>query len=433
MSITLDASPITTHSTKRIVYSNQTAVWSVSTDTTITDDFRYVVYIRENSASGTLLAKYYLPPNPEDKLHFNFNDTARGLVEHQLFNQDGNLLVDGDNFESTLIADSDDVGPRRIYIRFGEYTDAGGETSPDITQNFLLIPGARQDTEGLHPEPVGLMDSNFTNVVTDGGYLAARLPLQKDTNILTYRWDFDNDHIVLAFINDNVMLTAQRDLGSLRLRLRNNSSVVESAESSSGLGTQSSTSNYTRKIQYVQLNREKLEAIFTSDLDQVTWTHMEVIMRDASNNYLAQCNLYKHCYSKKHDHVQMAFTNWRGGYDYLWFNLKTQKDVQVSRKMYSRVTGSYGGSTFTLDTSGGEVRPYYVDGTDVYTLQMETPYLEEQQLLEHALRSKNVFIRLSEGWVPVVIDNTSVRAETESRTGLYRATLNVKRATSIKC
>lgn len=436
MSITVDASPISTHSTKKIIYSNQTAVWSLSTSLTVTSDFRFVVEIRENTTGGTLLAKYYLPANPQNKLHFNFNDTAKALVEHQIFNEDGNLLVDGNNFESTLIAHSGDVGPRRIFILFGEYNDSGGEVASSANQDFLLIPGARQDTEGLHPVPFGCLDSNFFAGATDGGWLSARLPSSADPNVLTLRWDIDKDHIVLPYINDNVLVTAQFNLQDVRFRMMNGTSVVETVIktlTSNGGAAQNSSSDYNKKIEYIQLNKSKLQSIFTTDLDTATYTNIRVFLRNDSNNSLTECDLVNHCYSKKVEHVQMAFTNFKGGYDYLWFNLRTQKEVNVQRKMYSRISGSYGDTTFTLDTSGGETRPYYVEGNELYSLQMETAFLEEQQLLQHALRAKSVFIRVAEGWIPVTIETSSIRAETESRTGLYRATLDVKRANTIKC
>lgn len=404
--------------------AGQHLIYSLSTNTTITDAFRFIVQVEEN---GTEIAKLYLTPNTNNVAHFDLSQVVTGRVEVDSLKYNTNDVIHA--FNNKMYSRAND-GIRRYTVRVGEW-DGSTESLDEDSQSVYLIDGYEQLSAGLHP--------GFSNYYGTGNkkkvWLSDREPVDSVINVKAAI----EDNGVVAFLNTD-------DTGSLIERLviniydtsgtLDNTLTYDINSTNGGLvpSTAWGNTNNNGSLLYAYLYPASFTAL-TAALNAVTggWGHYDVIPSTGLNvqtgNILRVTNS---CRYSKNEAVQLAWANTRGGWDYLRFNGKKQKTVTREEKTYRKIVGDYDRSTFTFATTAREIKPYQLEAKERYQLNGILT-IEELTLMQYCMRSKNVMARIDGLWVPVTIQTNSMQIEEETVSKVFVTSFNVELAQIIRC
>jgi hypothetical protein len=403
--------------------AGQHLIYTINTQATITDDFRFIVQVEEN---GTEIAKLYLTPNTNDVAHFDLSQVVSGRVAvDDLKYQTTNVIHSLNNKAYTRAND----GVKRYEVKVGEW-DGSTESLDDDNQTLYLIDGYEQLTAGLHP---GFSDFYGTGSKKQV-WLTDREPVDSVIHVTA---DIE-DNGVAAFLNTD-------DTGSqierLQIKIYDTDGTLDNTltydlntTNGAQLPSATASSNTNGTLVYAYIYPASLTAITTA-LNTVTggWGHYDVIPSTGLNVQKGVIlRVTNKCRLNKNESVQLAWANTRGGWDYVRFNGKKQKTVSREEKTYRKIVGDYDESTFRFATSEREITPYQLEARERYQLNGILS-IEEMTLMQYCLRSKNVMARIGGYWQPVTIVSNSMQVQEETSSKIFITTFDVELAQVIRC
>ena len=403
--------------------AGQHLIYTIGTQATITDDFRFIVQVEEN---GTEIAKLYLSPNTNDKGIFDLSQVVTGRVEVDHLKYQATTAIHAFNNKVFTRANN---GVKRYEVKVGEW-DGSTESLDDDNQTLYLVDGYEQISEGLHPGFADYYGTGNKKKV----WLSDRVPVDSVINVKAAI----QDNGVAALLNTD-------DTGSLierlQIKIYDTSGTLDNTltyDLNTTNGAQSpaaaAPSNTNGTLVYAYVYPASFAGITTA-LNAVTggWGHYDVIPSTGLNvqtgNILRVTN---DCRYSKNEAVQLAWANTRGGWDYLRFNGKKQKTVTREEKTYRKIVGDYDAATFTFAPSERQIKPYQLEAKERYQLNGILT-IEELTLLQYCMRSKNVMARIDDTWVPVTISTNSMQVEEETVSKVFVTSFEVELAQLIRC
>ena len=405
--------------------AGQHLIYTMTSNTTITDDFRFIVQVEEN---GTEIAKMYLAPNTNDTGVFDLSQVVTGRVEVDHLKYQ--VTTDIHAFNNKMFTRANN-GVKRYTVRVGEW-DGSNEQTDEDNQTLYLVDGYEQISEGLHPGFADYYGTQSNRKV----WLTDRVP---SSNVIETKAAIE-DNGVAAFLNTD-------DTGSLIERLvikiydtsgTLDNTLTYDVNSTNGALVPSTdwtlNNNVAASLLYAYVYPASLSALTTA-LNAVTggWGHYDVIpstgLDAQTGNILRVTN---DCRYSKNEAVQLAWANTRGGWDYLRFNGKKQKTVTREEKTYRKIVGDYDAATFSFAPSERQIKPYQLEAKERYQLNGILT-IEELTLLQYCMRSKNVMTRIDGIWVPVTISTNSMQVEEETVSKVFVTSFEVELAQLIRC
>ena len=403
--------------------AGQHLIYTMTTNTTITDDFRFIVQVEEN---GTEIAKIYLSPNTNNTGIFDLSQVVTGRVEVDHLKYGAKTVIHSFNNKVFTRANN---GVKRYTVRVGEW-DGSTESPDEDNQTLYLVDGYEQLSAGLHP--------GFSDFYGTGSKKKVWLTDREASSSGIETKAAIEDEGVAAFLNTD-------DTGSLierlQIKIYDTSGTLDNTltydlntTNGAQLPSAAATSNTNGTLVYAYVYPASLSALTTA-LNAVTggWGHYDVIPSTGLNaqtgNILRVTN---DCRYSKNEAVQLAWANTRGGWDYLRFNGKKQKTVTREEKTYRKIVGDYDAATFTFAPSERQIKPYQLEAKERYQLNGILT-IEELTLLQYCMRSKNVMARIDNTWVPVIISTSSMQVEEETVSKVFVTSFEVELAQIIRC
>ena len=366
--------------------------------------FRYRVVLVKISASEEV--SFYLPPNPADKLVFD----ANAIVSKWCMNAvdlSGSPIVFADGSYEEVGASGLVQFKCNMYeawIVDGVLTDA--PSSEEIT-DIKVWPARYQISDGYRPNPAtryGL--TGQTKYLLSSRYADTHLPdlfpkISSSGNVV-YIPTREADYGVISFC------TIQAS-GIAALKGR----VTLVPDSGSPVTYTADLPDFGHFGCYpANLNASTISGI-PKPSDYPNWRYIGFQILNASNAIVsASYVLYNAAIyggiDCKYPNVRLAWVNEHGGWDFFNFTRKNEENLEVERRRYRKVVGTYAAETFgfnSFDRGLTERAPVVKQ-----YLNIESGWLQEGEftLLKSLLYSKQVFIVNDNATItPVLIEDNS--------------------------
>ena len=412
MSATIDSNP----SGVRVV--NQPLVCTFSTDVTITDAFRFVVQVFEDS---TEIGKYYLAPNANDVAHIDVSELLRDRVEADDANHLQTHVIHANDTKFLARATT---GTHEIQVRVGEWNGTT-ETLNDDSTTFLIVGGAEQKASGFNPD--------FSNFYATG---STRTGFLTDYAVGTYieMKARDEDEGRAAFIAKDTYSDATAV--NYSITTPSGTSAVYVPISATYGGLVPSTTTLAGYLQYVGLMPATIDGLTGLDspggtaetIDLTGWTSYTVQLVDGLTPKSKAIRVTRACSSK--NHTQIAWTNSRGGWDYFNFNGKRLDTTTTDSKPYNAVLGDWDAATYNFKSWNRESKYYHKTAEQAYQLTSVCTE-EEMHVIRSLMLSRKAMIRL-DAWLPVTIEENSLQIR-ENGHRIYQVSFTVKLAQTVLC
>ena len=399
--------------------ANQRLIFTLYDSATTPD--RYVVKVYESDdvlSVGTQIAKLYLTPNTNDRAHFDLSDIVSDRVSAPTAT-DGGDIVHG--IETISDSPADGTGLKKYVVEPGTYT-SGTETMDTAGRVTLyLLGGVEQVSAGLDAS----FERFYPTATSKDGFLT---DLEFDSKDAT-TYMADEDEGVVALMNTNT-IGAVTTLNKVRIQVYANG--VLDQDQTSVIGT--ANNPVSDNMHLIPIGPKNLAAYFDTlwndDWEEVIITGVE---SDDVTAVTKKLKIVRDCRPIKHDAVQLAWKNSVGGWDYLRFDGRPQKTVSTETKTYRQTLGNYDAASFSYNTWDRERTPYHITGKESYNLTNRYFTASERDLLQYALRSKEVQYRVGSGdWLPCTIQTSSYTIQ-PAASQLFEVSLNIELAQDIRC
>jgi hypothetical protein len=417
MSAQIDSKP------SKIIPANQPLIFTIS-DTGTTPD-RFIAQVFEDSVE---IAKLYLTPNTNNKVHFNLADIARDRVsvDDKIRDESATLLsYDAKPFTTGR------NGLKKYEVKVGTYIGTT-ETLNQDSDTVYLIDGAEQISAGLHPSFADYYPTADTKTV----WLTNRVAVD-DVITIEAR---EEDEGCVAFLNDLTIIGGLA--GQIKYEIKNAAGVVLATEydtiNSSNGAQLPNAADINQKLTYLMAYPKNLEQWISGSSKpsaNPTWSYYEIQLLSGSGFKVSNVlRVNKLCTQIKHKNTQLAWTNSVGGWDSLTFTGRTQTEELVTAKEYQRQIGNWNASTYTFLPQAREKQAYQVQAKQSYKLTHVAFSFAELELLKYAFRSDNPMVRIGDTgvWQPVVMSTKNYNVK-EAFSGMHSVTLSVELAQVIKC
>lgn len=412
MSATIDSNPT------GVLPVNQPLIFTFSTDVTVTDAFRFVVQVYE---AGTEIGKYYLAPNANDVAHFDLSEIARDRVEADDSTHTGTNVIHAN--DTNFYARST-TGINEYQVRVGEWNGTT-ETLNDDNTTFYLIGGAEQKSSGLHPDfsqyyATGSTRKGWLTDYPSGTYIELKAR--------------DEDEGRMAFIAKNTWSDAVAVNYAVTTTSGTTSTYVPISSTYGGLVP--STTTIAGYLQYAALMPASIDGLTGLDspgglaqaIDLTNWVSYTVQLVDGLTAKSKAIRVTRDCVSQ--NYTQVAWTNSRGGWDYLNFNGKRLDTTTTDAKPYHSTLGNWDAATYTFKSWERESKYYHKTAEETY--QLNTLCNEaEMNVIKSLLLSRKAMIRL-DSWLPITIDQNSLQIR-ENGLKMYVVSFSVKLAQTVLC
>lgn len=411
--------------------AGQPLVYTITRSTAITPGFKFVIIVSED---GVQVAKYYMTPNQNDGAQFDLNQVIKGRVNVSSTSGLEPLLPIHASTE--FVTPGLEAATRIYQIDIAEYT--GTEGSVDATKYIVATDGYFQIADGFAPDY-----SDYLGTVAGTGYkktwLSDRIPTGATNDLQMFA--AEEDQGVSAFIYDETKFTfgaggiSYIDIQIVKSDGSTQDFTNKNIETFSGVNP--AATDYTKKIIYAACMPATVSAAQAFNFDWAsypTWSYYYLWLKSGAGNTIARWRIDRDT-RPCHKPIQLAWTNTVGGWDYLRFDNRSNKSIQVQRKEYTKTIGDYSSATaFTFDKHARQTAAFQVDATNEFTLANLGFSLSETQLLQYAIRSKNVMFRVGTGdWLPGNIKTGSINIAQDHSTKLFSVSLKLTQAQNIRC
>jgi len=403
--------------------ANQPLIFTLSYTTTLPD--RYVVQVFEDAVE---IAKLYLTPNTNNKVHFNLADIARDRVsvDDKIRDESATLLsYDAKPFTTGR------NGLKKYEVKVGTFVGTI-QTLNDDRDTVYLLDGAEQISAGLHPS----FGDYYPTAITKKVWLTDRVGVD---DVLTIEAR-EEDEGCVAFLNDDTIIGSYA--AQIKYEIKNAAGTVLASElitiNSTNGAQLPAAAEINQKLTYLMAYPKNLEQWISSGSKpsaNPTWSYYEMqLLSGAGAKVSNVLRVNKLCTQIKHNNTQLAWTNSVGGWDSLTFTGRTQTEELVTAKEYRRQIGNWNASTYTFLPQAREKQAYQVQAKQSYKLTHVAFSFAELDLLKYAFRSDNPMIRIGNtgDWQPVVMSTKSYNVK-EAFSGMHSVTLSVELAQVIKC
>tara|TARA_R100000781_G_scaffold37285_1_gene26382 strand:+ start:1387 stop:2640 length:1254 start_codon:yes stop_codon:yes gene_type:complete len=406
-----------------IVPSNQPLIFTIS-DTGSAPD-RFVVWVDED---GTQIAKLYLTPNTNNKVHFNLAEVVRDRikVDDKIRDESATLL----SYDTKPFTTGRN-GLRKYQVEVGRFHN-NTESSPQDSDVVYLLDGAEQLSSGLHPSFADYYPTASTKKV----WLTDREPVNNIVNVNVRQ----EDEGCIAFLNDSNIISGLAGLVEYKLYDASGSVLQTELDTiNSANGAQlPADSDINQKLTYLMAYPANIKGWISAGKapeDNPSWSYYDIQLETGS---LAQTSniirFHKECGAVKHDNTQLAWTNTRGGWDSLTFTGRLSETETTQSKPYQKQIGDWDASTYTFLPQAREIESYQRTNSIKHKLNRIDFSFAEMELLRYALRSDNVMMRIGDSgaWQPVTLDTKSYKVnQTASR--MFSISVDVTLAQVVKC
>lgn len=399
---------------------------------------RFIVRVWESGTStseGTLIAKIYISPNSNDRGVFDLSSLVDGRLEvptivssyagDQFFMDD---VPYSPYSMSTQIEDNAQGWMKRYTIKAGRLDSDGTETLDTVNTTIYLSPGVRQPYEGLHPSFSQFYFDSTSS--PDKGWLTTRDYREGSTRYIDIPMA-DEDWGAMA-ISPHSNMGITNNLYRIQYTLKDADGTTLATESDICTGSSTLSSNYRGVV--IGPERMASTAVFGSDWDD-DWDTCEIEPRSFYQQRVGATLVIKRDYRPcKNTPVQVAWTNWAGGWDMLRFDGRAPKTISAQGKSYRRTPVNY---EFTSGPQWHKSQPtqvnYHREATRSFQLNHNAFTTEERELLEHLMRSRKVYYRYgTDDWYPCVVDDNSLVIE-PAGAKMYQVSLRITQAQPIRC
>lgn len=399
--------------------AGQPLIFSIN-DTGTTPD-RYVVIVKRSNVytGGTpvQVAKFYLTPNTEGVAFFDLSPIAESILEFPL--KAGSTVV---HKTATLADAMDGLTMQRFQVQVARYNN-GTEGSVDDTEEVIVTNGTQQIADGLHPSFNDYLWGN------DVGFLTERPVVN---NVITHRARRDEE-MVVSFIDGD-------DIGEARtgsFTIRANFVPYTGADSPQSVGFIYTGTDVREMLLQVIAGGPNLSVQYGAvpftleETDYVDIFLYEATAGQVGNAYRVVFDDTRGC---RNTSTQVAWINTRGGWEYLRFDSRAPKQINVEGKTFRKTIGTYGEATFSFDAAGAQYDTFAKTGKEQYTLQENFFDVNERALLDSLMKSRMVQIRRMDEdvWKPVTVLTNSLTIQ-PAGSQFYNVSLQVEIAQDIRC
>ena len=407
----------------KIVPDNQPLIYTISDTGTAPD--RFIVQVDEGT---TEIAKLYLTPNQQNKVHFDLSDVVRDRVKVDWKIRDESAEIFSYKTKPYTTGRN---GLRKYTVKVGRF-NGGTETLNQNSAVIYLLDGAEQISSGLHPSFSDYYAVNSSDKV----WLTDRVP---NASGEIHVEASDECEGVMCFLNDDTILTSNT-MFQVRMVLMiedgTTPGIIASTLNSTNGAQLASDSSIPQKWTAMGVFPANVNGYGTASqtpANHATWTNLAFQPRASAGTAGMKLIVNKKCRPNKHDATQMAWTNSRGGWDYVLFTGRTEHVDTASSKPYRQIVGDYDAATFTFLPEAREQTDYQKEVKTSYTMTRVDFSFADVQLLKFAIRSDNVFIRRGTGsWEPVILDTKSINVK-EAFSGMFSVSLKATLAQAVKC
>ena len=395
---------------------------------------RYIVQIEEATnafSTGTEVAKIYISPNANNRGVFDLSSFVDGRLElpTTVGTQGGYRFIQGNSAQNgTVPADEIQETVRKYTIKVGRLNADNTEDLNDSNTNIYLIPGVRQISEGLHPSFADFHMTTFQSVTTKG-WLTVR-NFTDDSRRAIHMHMADDDQGAMCLLAASNM-GIQNLFYRLVYTLKDSAGNTLATQTAIMAGSSTVTSNY--KVAIIGPNQMSASAVFGSNWDS-DWHVCEV---QPQTSWGARCgatlHIYRDCRPIKHQPVQIAFTNWAGGWDLLRFDGRAPKTITKEAKTYQSNPLTYGASVPTFQYWDEVTKTYHQTATRKFRLNHNQFTADERDMLEHLMRAKIVYFRYGrDTWQPCKVDENSLVIE-PAASKMFNVSLTITQSQPVRC
>ncbi len=398
--------------------ANQPLIFTIS-DTGTTPD-RFVVQVFEDAVE---IAKYYLTPNTNNKVHFDLSEAMRDRVFCDDKIRDESATI---HKPITTPFTTGRNGLKQYEVKVGTYTGTT-ETLNQDSESVYLLDGAQQILDGLHPSfaeyyPSGYPDKSW---LTDIPVTSGAIDI----------FAAEEDEGVVGFLNDWNIIASTAFLVVYTLYNESNAPYTsENFPLNTTNGAQAgNATDINQKLTFMGVMPQNIDGFVAISPLSNAWSRYSLVLYGATGYASAFISVHKDCRPVKHNPTQLAWTNSVGGWDYLRFDGRSAKTTTTQSKTYRKALGDYDASTYTFIKQARETASYQVTASDSYELRNVSFNNQELNLLQHAFKSDNVMIRVGVGeWMPVILDTKTYKV-VENISKLSDVSLTATLSQAIKC
>lgn len=403
--------------------------------TTGNPQYSYVMDIYLQGGSQ-LLARHLQRPGPDNNAVFNPATVLEGYLQY-------------DNFWKTTEGKYPISSSRIFDLRFGEAYGTSTSSSLDIFPGITNYPlQVFQGTKNPNDSQGGynFYTASYTSIPVQKSQYLTNQPTYEKVNFFYTDAGFhsSNDYLTATNFqdsNESITVRGNLDFGKY------NKTTAPSSNNYSGYIVTQSVLAVTASVDYPNA-RFVTWPIGPQNLKDSNDGWKQLIESGSINNiettsdngrifYYIRDKVYNNYVSKEPtttedifrvpkdgDHVEFAFINKYGFYDYytVWNPLRRVSSLERNNVSLPKV--DYSGTVSTYSIENGGEQSYYIDKTDSYSIT--TDYLDDSTAnwLEELLESPEVYIRQDKDFVPIIITNTSyTENNNESRNKLFQYTI----------
>jgi len=311
---------------------------------------------------------------------------------------------------------------RKYEVKVGEYT--GVESAVLATATAYLFAGYEQTASGLHPSFAAYYgtDSSKKFWLTDreasGNYIEMTAADEDEGVVACLTSDdvFSGDSILYAVTNTSNVTTT--------------TTITINGANGGQLPSSSTTNGF---MMYAALMPVNVEAI--AGVSLTNWKSYTIQPVSAGTLTIRgkAIRVTRNCNGNRSDSVLVAFSNTRGGWDYLRFFNNSNRVIRTEEKTYKKNLIDY--NAYTPESWGtyeAESVPYQKSARQSYTLTGIFD-IAEAKLLPILMRSRQVFGKIDGAWLPLNITDNQASYQVRTSSKLTQASINVELAQSIQC
>lgn len=415
-----------------------------SSDNVGNTGFRYKVTITGTIGAETETVSVYLPPNPQDKLIFDIRPLVENWVTPKIINTAGGLIPIANGlsaYDDTYIYG----GNPDLDIKLLEAWQVDGVLTDNVESETVIVGrlfgGYLQHSQGYKPNIETLFGytSTTSRALSDRVYDTHFFDLSQSWGLGSIQTDRtfipvrEADYGTISAIMEGADAPLTDFTGALKVKI----SIVP--ESGSPI-TWTSEGYGEGRIQHIACYPANLNINvigMPKPSDYPNWKAILVQFLGAADAVKSMTYVLYNVDAAgtnecKFDNVRLCWLNSRGAWDYMNFTRKNEESIEVERRRYRKVVGTYAADTFGFNAydRGLTERAPIVQNY----LNIESGWLQEGEFtfLKSLLYSKDVYIIGDDATItPVLIEDTSYLVRRARDKKQYNQALKIKYAHTV--